>query len=135
MPAQLKDIIKELQFLSDRISTQVRSIAIAMIGLVWVLLVGGDKTIKLGAFWRTQVLVSGILALGAMFLDFLQYFFGYLLTNDLRQQLEASGKEEGEFNPREWRYRLRIFAFWAKQVVLLIALGWLGFVLGVNLIF
>jgi hypothetical protein len=40
MPS-LKDVHEELQFISDRISTQVRSLAAAVIALVWLFLSGG----------------------------------------------------------------------------------------------
>ncbi len=136
MPVKIDKIIEELDFLSDRISSQVRTIAMAMIALVWVLMVGGkDNPIKLEGYARTQVFISGLIALGAMALDFLQYFFGYLVTRDVLKCMENSHNEEGEFNAKDWRYRLREIAFWSKQTLLLIALGWLGAVLGLYLIF
>ena len=117
----IKDIIGELQFLTDRISTQVRSIAISLIAITWGLLIGGTYTvfvvdIQLGK----KLLRVGILALVVMFCDFMQYFFGYINSNTLRKKLEQQTQKQVGYEYNSWSYRLRGFCFWFKQILLII---------------
>jgi hypothetical protein len=127
---KIKELIEELQFLSDRISTQVRTISVSLIAFVWILLIGGDNApFKFSLFERRQLLIIVFLALIAMLLDFLQYFFGYLYTNSLRKDLEESEKEKGEYDYCSWKYRLRIDMFWSKQIILMVAAVWLGIII------
>lgn len=123
---KLKEIIEELQFLSDRISTQVRTIAVSLIALVWAISLDATSSqIGLTVSAKRELVLIGVLALLAMVFDYLQYFLGFVYTNALRNEIESQDKEEGQYNYRDWRYRLRNGLFCMKQIVLLAAVVWL----------
>ena len=127
MSVPLKEIIEELQFLGDRISTQVRTIAFSLIAFVWVLLTAnGSDSLNLTDSVKRQLVVSGGLAIAAMFFDFLQYFLGFVYTNSLRKKVEESETKKGDYDYDDWRYRGRNALFWIKQAVLALAVVWMG---------
>jgi hypothetical protein len=123
-----KEVHEELRFISDRISTQVRSLALAAIALVWAFLVGGSEAPALaGALGRGALLATAVLAIAALAADYLQYFFGYVDSERVRRQAEAAGAREVEYSYTALTYRLRTLFFWLKQVLALGAVGTLGF--------
>jgi hypothetical protein len=122
MPTPLEDIIEELQFLSDRISTQVRTIAVSLVVLVWALLMGGkDAPFTPSAVERSRLLAVAVLAIAAMFADYLQYFFGYLSADSTRKTAEAAPSKSADYKYDDPRYQLRGGLFWGKQLLLVIA--------------
>ena len=123
----MKDVWAELQFLSDRISTQTRTIAISVLALVWLFLAGGDKTPSLpGHPDRETLLLAGALAVGAMFTDYLQYAFGYKASDQVRALAEKAGHATATYDYGAPLYIARTVCFWTKQVVMLISLVFLA---------
>jgi hypothetical protein len=119
---QLKEIHDELDFVSDRISTQVRTIALSVLALVWLFLAGGKGTPALPAApGRPWLLGVAAVIMAVLVADYLQYLFGYLATNAIRVRAEASGNDAADFDYRDPRYRLRAWLFWCKQVLALVA--------------
>jgi hypothetical protein len=114
-----KDIIEEINFVSDRISTQVRMVAISLIIITWGLLVGTSQTVlQFGAGFKKQLLLVGIGALFSMVFDFLQYLFGYLNNKALLDKMEQENLMDAKYDKTDFRYKLRCFFFSAKQIVL-----------------
>ncbi len=97
MRVKLSKIYEELEFLNDPMSTQVRAVALGLVGLAWVLLVGGDNVLKIPVTARLHILISALLALGAMAVDFLHYFIGYIYADSLRKQLEKERLADGQY--------------------------------------
>jgi hypothetical protein len=123
MPTPVEKIIEELHFLSDRISTQVRTIAVSLIALVWVLLIGTkDAPFTPAPADRVRLLGVAGLSLSAMVLDYLQYLFGYLSADTTRARAEKSPAKSADYDYDDWRLSLRRGLFWVKQLVLLAAL-------------
>lgn len=123
--ATLKSIIEELHFLSDRISTQVRTVAICLIIVAWGFLLGTSKgNLSATEDFSRNVLIVGTFALLAMVCDFLQYLFGYLYTNALREEVEKKDPQEGKYVYSDFRYKLRTFFFWTKQIILGVGVIW-----------
>jgi hypothetical protein len=123
--ASRNDVIKEMDFLSDRISTQVRTVAVALLAITWGLLIGrSDVAIGISHKMKNGLLIIGTIAVLCMFLDFLQYFFGYLNNQQLLSELEKEKKEEGQYNYLSCSYKLRSKLFWIKQIFLIVGVGW-----------
>lgn len=129
-----KDLIEkskiqdELNFVSDKLSAQVRTTALGALALSWGLLVGESQTAKaVASDLRWHLLAVGSLAVLTLFLDFLQYFAGYLNARHAFKSVvvDASGREVGQYDDTTWSYRLRRFFFYAKMIVLTIGVGWL----------
>ncbi len=132
MPLTVKDLVTELQYLSDRLSTQVRTIALAVLALVWLFLAGGKDAPTLTRYPpRWCLLVVAALALMAMMCDHLQYVSGYVSSKRTLDEAERKEKAKTDFDYTSWPYRLRVWMFWAKQALtfaavatLVGAIGW-----------
>jgi hypothetical protein len=133
LPVSSEKIIEELQFLSDRLSSQVRLLSAGLLAFVWGVLLAGDSATPLSIDRgdKGQLLGVGLLALLAMFADLLQYVFGYLFQTSARKRMKAQSKTAGDFvyDYTDWRYRLRIRLFWAKLLILAVAVIWLGVIM------
>jgi len=116
--ATLKETYTELQFLSDRISTQVRWLAAGVIALVWMFLAGGKNSPSLPLPPNRDVLLTAAwLAIVALLLDYMHYIFGYASTMLSLKKVEDAGGKEVTYDYTSRMYRMRVFFFWAKQIV------------------
>jgi len=124
---KLGKVVEEYQFVSDKISTQVRTVALGIIAFIWILLIGKDPLpFPFSPGFKRQFFVIGFLCLLILFFDFLQYFFSYLLTSRLIDKTEADKKTEAVYNYNDIRYRLCNIFFIAKIVALFIAVLWIS---------
>jgi hypothetical protein len=118
----------ELNFASEKVSSQVRTTALGALALSWGLLVGDSPTAKAVANdLKWNLLAVGGLAVLVLFFDFLQYLAGYLNARKAFKNVvkDANGNEVGQFDDKAWSYRLRRFFFLSKIVMLAITVGWL----------
>ena len=114
--ASRKDVQDDINFLSDRISTQVRTIGLSVIAIAWLFLVGGKDTPVLPLPPnRALLLWAGALSLGALLTDYFQYFMGYLDGRRVLAKGESEGVQDLKYDYRAATWRLRAFFFWAKQ--------------------
>jgi hypothetical protein len=121
MPA-LESIIKELEFLSDRLSSQARAIAIGLLALSWTILVGESTTLRsLADNLRSRLLIVSVLAISALIFDFLQYLFGYVGVNQTRKKAEKARASSMEYSYETLPWRFRIVSFWIKLLLTLAA--------------
>jgi len=126
----IKDIIEELQFISDRISTQVRTIALGLLAIAWAILVGDSTFLrKLSEGLGKNLLLIACLSIFVLLLDFLQYVVAYIYVDQVRNAAEELKKEDsknGESNeidyPVSTLRKFRSAFFWAKQIVLVVTL-------------
>jgi len=126
-------IQEELNFVSDKLSSEVRTTALGALALSWGLLVGESKTAQAVANdLKWNLLAVGGLAVLVLFFDFLQYFAGYLSARKAFRDVYKNDKgiEVGQYDDKAFSYRLRRFFFFAKMIVLAIDVGWLLFALG-----
>jgi hypothetical protein len=129
MPTKDK-VIEDLNWLTDRLSTQVRTVALSVLALAWGLLIGdkeADKAIAMQRKWH--LLGIGGTAVVVMFLDFLQYVSGYVNTHSLLKEMERTGANTGTYKTNSLSYRLRMFFFYGKQFLLAAAVLWLLYIL------
>lgn len=121
----LKEVIEDLNWLCDRISTQVRTMSIGLLAITWGLLIGKPEITQPLPLWlKKNLLAIGILALVVMLSDFLQYFVGFWVVDSLRKSMEAKKQTEAEYDYGTIPYKLREFFFWAKLVLVVIACIW-----------
>jgi hypothetical protein len=135
MMAQKRDVLDQLTSVSDRLSTQVRTVALGILALTWGLLVGDSAAAKdISSHWRGNLVALGGLAVLVMFLDFLQYVAGYHNVRALQEKMEKESLEEVRFDDTSWSWKLRLFFFHAKQWALAINVTWLLTVLSLWLL-
>jgi hypothetical protein len=70
----IKKIISEKNFVTDRISTQVRIIAVGLLATTWSLLIGQVNIfINTLQYFRVHFILISIIAIIVLMFDFLQY--------------------------------------------------------------
>lgn len=114
MPSTQKEtVLADLDFASDRLSTQVRQLALGELALIWALLVGEKQLgLPLQKVWLIRI---AFLSLMTMALDFCQYVAAYLASRRAWENLRAGG--DGKYD-RQWlTWRLRKWSFGAKLFV------------------
>ena len=121
-------LLEDLKAMSEQLSSQVRTISVGVVVLVWGGLIGESATVMaIFSGSPKRMLVTGGLAFGALFVDFLQYVTGYLLSRSQLRKMECSGENDVKYNYKSPAYRLRGCFFWTKQILMalsVIALGW-----------
>jgi hypothetical protein len=125
------EVADRLLQLSDRISTQVRALAIGIIAFGWSLFSADSASIKL-LVQASKVSLLTILALAilALLLDFLQYVAGYKVANKVRLAIEDGTKHDAKYDYKSFLYRTQEFLFFSKQAVIAVSCGWLMFTVG-----
>jgi len=118
-----EQIIEEQNFVTDRISTQVRGIALSMIAVAWLFLTGeATQFIQAAKPLGSWLVACLLLSLLALLLDYAQYVAGYrAIAATLR-----GGSVEGRgyvYNYDSVAYKLRVRLFFWKQVVLIAAVA------------
>jgi len=121
----VKDIVEELQWVSDRISTQVRTLGVGLIAITWGLLIGQPQIAGPLPEWiKKHLLIIGLLALSAMVFDFLQYICAYRHARASLSEMEDKELRETEYDYTAWSYRFRTLFFWVKQLLIGVACIW-----------
>lgn len=112
-------IIKEINFHSDKISTQIRAVAIGLLIVIWGILIEESKSISI--VLKKHLLGIASTALLAMFFDFLQYLFGYANNTALLHQMDEKKKNEIQYDYSDWRYKGQRYCFRLKIIITFIA--------------
>ena len=128
-------IYDDLNFASDRLSTQIRTLTLGVLALVWLFLSGGKEApaLKLVAKPKKLLAIAGICIL-TLLIETVQYWAFYLSSNAVRKEAEDNDQREAEYDETSRMRRLQQGCFWAKQITALIATGWLLVTLLVSII-
>ncbi len=127
MTTKITEIYEDLNFLSDRISNQTRTIALSVLAIAWLFLIGGkDAPVLPSSPNRTLLLLAGAGSLLSLVVDYFQYVFGYFDADNVRKRAEKSKTKTGDYNYDACLYRLRTMLFWVKQIFAIAALVMLG---------
>jgi hypothetical protein len=130
-----KKILAELDFLTNTISTQVRTTALGILALSWGLLIGESSTTTgLAAQLKWHFVGLGAAAVLVLFLDFLQYVVGYAGVFAIYKRMDDDKKTEGDYDVRKGFFRVRLIIFKLKIVALSLTVVWLLTVLGRSLV-
>ena len=108
-----KTIAEDLNFVTDRLSTQVRTLALGLLGLVWAIAVGEIDGVDPAGSALTRV---AFLAILAMAFDLAQYVSAYLQSTRVLTRAEASEDGTASYDSRSALYRARVAFFWGKLV-------------------
>ncbi|MFN7943396.1 MAG: hypothetical protein U0X73_17520 [Thermoanaerobaculia bacterium] len=112
-----KRILDDLDFATDRLSTQTRQVAFGVLALFWALVVG--ETPEHVAVPRRGLLAIAVLALGALLADFLQYLSAYVASQQARRSLAPGAA--APYDTRWISYRLRVCFFFIKIGLVVLA--------------
>lgn len=117
---ELEKLVDDLNFQSDQLSTNTRTIALSLLALSWGLLIGTDKvSFPISQQLRFGLLRVGAFVIGALGLDFFQYVCGYLNTSFLLKWAETQKQTQVSYSRRAPFYIARMVFFWAKITAVL----------------
>jgi hypothetical protein len=120
--ATKKDVIERLHFVTDRLSTQVRTLGLGILAVTWGIMVGDSPTARtMSTSLRIPLLLTATLAILALLLDFFQYVAGHRVAKSLLDTMERDKKDEGKFDDARLAYKLQSLLFSAKQWTLTFA--------------
>jgi hypothetical protein len=116
----LTEFYNDLDFLSDRLSTQVRTIGLALLAVSWAILTTRPVVFQnvSPVFWKWLFRVEALSVL-SLACDYLQYALGYIYTDRLRKSLESNTKHPKglDYDYSHPLYRARTAFFWLKQML------------------
>jgi hypothetical protein len=123
---QEERVLTDLDFASDRLSTQVRQLALGTLALVWALFVGNEKlSVSIDEVWLIRI---GFLAILTMAFDLFQYIAAFAASRRAWENLRKGG--DGKYSRRWISRRLRSGFFYAKLAACLLTVVLLLVVLG-----
>lgn len=124
--ATKKDLIDELNYLTDLLSQRSRTLATGVLAFCWLFILQNvTKNNDSQLFETSLLLVPVLLAILSLLMDAAQYWFGYLQTRKRLRELEGSNSNEVGFDHASLYFKLRTKSFYAKQLLVLIAVIWL----------
>jgi hypothetical protein len=118
-----KEVLDEQNFVTDRISTQVRAIALSMIAVSWLFLSGGANLASITTAKLTATTLSCCILLSfvALVFDYLQYAAGYISTRATHSKgPDADGQFKYDYDA--WHHKTRGIMFIGKQIVLIVGI-------------
>src|SRR5712692_9583308 len=126
MKVSLTDIYKHLDFATDRLSTQIRTLTLGVLALVWLFLSGGKDVpaLKLRVGNKQLLAIAGLCVL-TFLLDAVQYWAFYRSANAVRREAESQKRTQAEYDESSFMRRLQKGCFWAKQITAVLATAWL----------
>jgi hypothetical protein len=130
VPAK-KELIDELNFLTDVLSDRMRWLAGWVLGLSWLVIIQGTDAPSF--LERHDIIAPIVLALLALLIDFSRYCFGYKLNLRLINSFPCE-TETIRYDGGTLLYRLRRFAFYAKIAVTVVAASRLVIVLAIRFV-
>jgi len=126
-------LFEQLDWLSDKISTQVWTLNLGTLATTWSLVIatGSSEKLRIG---NTNAIFIMLLCIIAMLCELGQYYAGYFNALSIKKRLEESGQTEFEYDKSARLYILRDRLFYVKALLSVIAAIWLVVVLAVKLI-
>jgi hypothetical protein len=114
-------LVEELNWLTDKISTQVWTLNLGTLATTWSLLIatrGSEQFIK-----SSNAIPIMALCIVAMLCELGQYYAGYFNAKSILNRLGES--EKFEYDEKAPLYILRHWLFYIKAALTLIAASWL----------
>ena len=125
MPSKDK-LYEDLGWVTDRLSTQVRTVALGVLAVSWTLLVSDSvQAQSIAQLLRFHLLATGFLSISALGLDFCQYVAYYCKGGLLLRRMEKENLTEAAFDRSGLLYRIQDVCFVGKQIVTGAAVVWL----------
>ena len=116
---ELDKIISEKNFVTDRISTQVRIIAVGLLATTWSLLIGKVNIfINTIQSYRVHFILISIISVIVLMFDFLQYECKYLNIKEKIKLMNNKDLTKADYD-EDIYYKLSVVFFVTKQLTLL----------------
>jgi len=118
----IEEIISEKNDVTDRISTQVRIIAVGLLATTWSLLIGKVNIfINTIQSYRVHFILISIISVIVLMFDFLQYECKYLNINKKIELMNNKDLTKADYD-EDIYYKLSVVFFVTKQLTLLVGI-------------
>jgi hypothetical protein len=110
-------LFEDLNWLSDKISSQVWTINLGTLATTWSLLIAagsGERKLQIGS---TIAILIILICIVAMLCELGQYYAGYFDALSIKKELERSGEEKFEYDETTWLYMWRNRLFYVKALL------------------
>lgn len=113
-----KDLLDRQREVTDKVSTQVRTLAIGLIAFTWTALTTDTPTVKAMAalVWPWLLLIAGF-CFAALLADYGQYVCARLVVDEA-YAYGQDGKGQFSYNTKTWAYRAQTWFYLLKQALL-----------------
>jgi hypothetical protein len=129
------ELANELDDYSDRVSTQVRTIAFGVLGFTWVLLVPRPDTSVLVTVPKNALILITLACILAILAEFCQYLLGEKTTDETFDRAAAKGPTgKAAYNAAAFSYKGQLFFYRLKLCLALGAAGFLVLLLARSLL-
>src|ERR1017187_7720889 len=92
-------VCETLVKISDRISTQVRTLALGVLAVLWAVWTSDSAATRtIGVHLRSHAVGIACVAVLTLLADFGQYAFGYRVSLDLRKKMEGEQLDSAEYD-------------------------------------
>jgi hypothetical protein len=124
MPTK-KELCDDLDFMSDRLSTQTRTIALGLLAATWALLLSESPSAKtVASSLSIHLLLIGDVCVIALLIDYFHYVSGYFVDYELLKRMEANKLDSAQFEKSDLLYKLRKYCFYGKQIFTIVGAVW-----------
>ena len=125
MKVPLAKICDDLNFSSDRLSSQLRTLTFGILAVVWLFLSRNKEVSALKIGSSGALLGIVFLCVLTLLIDATQYWASYVSANAVRKAAERANREEAEYDEGSSLRRLQQMCSWSKQITALLAAVWL----------
>ncbi len=121
--ATQKDVLDRKKDVTDRISTQVRTLSLGVLVYVWGVMGASPGTLAatLARQFPVTLLCMALFAVLALATDYLHYFFATIVVDDVLHNPKSKETGVYDFHSRKWSYRAQQAAYWSKQLWCILA--------------
>jgi hypothetical protein len=135
MKVPLSTIYEDLNFASDRLNSQTRTLTVGVLALVWLFLSGAKDVAALRLIaGKKQLLALAGLCVLTFVIESVQYFASYISSNAVRKEAEDRNQKEAAYDESSRIRLLQLGCFWTKQIIAALAAGWLLLILTLSIV-
>jgi hypothetical protein len=116
---------EDMRTVSSILSNQTRTIATAVIAVVWLFLVGKDMPELAHLPTKKELFLTAGFAFSALIADYIQYICAYLDSSNILKK--AKKTKDYTYSNKSLFYKIRIRAFFIKQILVFTSVGLLAF--------
>lgn len=114
--ATKETLLKNLDWITEKISSQVWTLNLGTLGTTWSLLI--TTTLPNNTrFTAANAFPIVVMCLLSLLCEMGQYLSGYLNDHQILKTMESNNRTEFQYKPTSFLYRARTIFFWCKIVL------------------
>lgn len=124
--ADKNQLLEELNYLTELLSKRSRFLAAGVAVFCWGYVLANITGNKLsGVFVTNHLFMPMALSIMSLLLDIFQYWAGYIQIRKNLHEMEGNDRDRVTFDNSSILFKLRMGAFYGKQILVLVSVFWL----------